>query len=369
MTHGDLTTSKPTPKSFLDLPPQLRTRIYTDLICHTPLDTASTLQQFHENDPYQRLFRHSASIAEAKIERLIHYPSRIHLPFEALLRTNRTIRAEVKKVLQGLREERVDCRLDLIIESGRNEGVWPSWLICPARNPTVRRLEVDVRVFADASCAHGSGWEETNNNNNGPAILRECEGGPLGFEHAHAHAGRERCRTLAFAVVAVLARFIERGARWGHVRGDVAIETLVLNFVDVGRDARGKGERFLELAPLTPTILTPPSPPDDCNCAADDYWGEDNLVGEADEAMTFALGDGRRVRPVGADEDDSIQAPELLRMVDLILRPLCREAKYMLHRRKHHFSAIHLSLIRRNVHRVMIELDGRLKRRMKVVDS
>lgn len=217
--------------------------------------------------------------------------------------------------------------------------------------------------------------------------MREFEGGALGFEHAF--VGRERCRTLAFAVVAVIARFIERGARWGHVRGEVGVETLVLNFSDVGMPlALGREERevflestpstpeekerdrFLELTPQTPTTPMPPTPPDDCACC--DYWDTNSLVGEADEAITFALGDGdvrRRTRPVTAEEEDeSIQAPELLRMVDLVLKPLCREEKYMLHRRKHHFSAVHLSLIRRNVRRVVIELEGRLKRRMKVVD-
>lgn len=201
--------------------------------------------------------------------------------------------------------------------------------------------------------------------------MREFEGGALGFEYAH--VGRERCRTLAFAVVAVIARFIERGARWGHVRGEVSIEILVLNFVDVRQDSgsKSKEERFLELTPPTPTIPTPPTPPEGCACAcaAEDYWDINTLVGEADEAITFTLGDSaRRTRPVSVDEDESIQAPELLRMVDLVLKPLCREEKYMLHRRKHHFSAVHLSLIRRNVRRVVVELEGNLKRRMKVVD-
>lgn len=364
MDHTTATFSTTEPKSFLDFPPHLRTRIYTYLICHTPLDSAPTLQQFHENDPYQRLFRHSASIAEAKIERLIHYPSRISISFESLLHTNRIIRSEVKKILKSLQEEPVNCKLDLIIERGRDGGggVWPSWLICPARNPIVQRLEVDVRVFGDDFEIHGTGM-------GGPVVLREFEGGALGFEQVH--VGRERCRTLAFAVVAVIARFIERGARWGHVRAEVSIETLVLNFIDIGQDleSKSKDEKFLELTPPTPTIPTPPTPPEDCTCAAEDYWDIDTLVGEADEAITFSLGDSaRRTRPVSADEDESIQAPELLRMVDLVLKPLCREEKYMLHRRKRHFSAVHLSLIRRNVRRVVVELDGKLKRRMKVVD-
>ncbi|TID15334.1 hypothetical protein E6O75_ATG08587 [Venturia nashicola] len=376
MTYGTATAStisKPAPTSFLDLPPHIRTQIYTYLICHTPLDSAPTLQQFHQNDPYQRLFRHSASIAEAKIERLIHYPSRIYLAFEGLLRTNRTIRSEVKKVLTGLRKKHVTCKLDLIIERGRDGGggVWPSWLICPARNPLVRRLEMDVRVFGDDFEIHGTG-----SGRGGPVVLRQFESGALGFEHAH--VGRERCRTLAFAVVATIARFIERGARWGHVRGEVGVETLVLNFVDVGippgerREERknktrdeNKNEKEREMF----LELTPPTPPDDCpTCAAEDYWDIDALVGSADEALTFALGDGKISRPTSTDEDESIQAPELLRMVDLVLKPLCREERYMLHRRKHHFSAVHLALIRRNVKRVVIELKGRLKRRMKVVD-
>lgn len=365
MPNGTNSTSI-TPKSFLDLPPHIRARIYTHLICHTPLDPAPTLQSFHESDPYQRLFRHSASIAETKIERLIHYPSRIHLSFEGLLRTNRTVRAEVKKVLKGLRKEDVTCKLDLIIERGRDGGggVWPSWLICPARNPLVHRLEVDVRVFGDEFEIHGTG-----SGRGGPVILREVEHGALRFEHAH--VGRERCRTLAFAVVAVIARFIERGARWGHVRGETEVETLVLNFIDVGiSKEEEERERFLELMPPTPTVMTPPASPAECpTCATGDYWDMDTLVGETDEAMTFALGDRRRSRRVSTDEDESIQARELLRMVDLVLKPLCREEKYMLHRRKHHFSAVHLSLIRRNVRRIVIELEGRLKRRMKVVDS
>ncbi|RDI80812.1 hypothetical protein Vi05172_g9178 [Venturia inaequalis] len=363
MTHG--TTAHPNPKSFLNLPPHIRTRIYTLLICHTPLDSAPTLQSFHENDPYQRLFRHSASIAEAKIERLIHYPSRIHLSFEGLLRTNRTIRSEVKVVLKGLRKENVTCKLDLIIERGRDGGggVWPSWLTCPARSPLVRRLEVDVRVFGDDFKIHG-----TRSGMGGPVLLREFEGGALGFEHAH--VSRERCRTLAFAVVAVIARFLERGARWGHVKGELGVETLVLNFVDVGASREKKRrERFLELTPVKSTLTPPPTPTDECStCAAEDYWDVDTLVGEADEAITFTHGDRRITRPVSADEGESIKAAELLRMVDLVLKPLCREEKYMLHRRKHHFSAVHLSLARRNVRRVIVELEGKLKRRMRVVD-
>jgi hypothetical protein len=374
-------------KSFLDLPPQIRTRIYTHLILHTPLDTPSSLTTFHASDPYQRLFRHSASIAEAKIERIIHYPSRIYLSFEGLLRTNWVIRNEVKKILKSLRKENVDCRLDLIIERGSGGGnVWPSWIICPARNPTIRRLEVDVRVFGDEYNINLLGGEERH----GPVVLREDFDGALAFTHAH--VGRERCRTLAFAIVAVVSRFIERGARWGHVRGDISIESLVLNFVDAGQGKEKEKDdaKFLELTPTTsdrsqeggrrssdltpPNSTTPPTPMDidnDCACA-EDYWDIDTLVGDTDEAMTFALGDSRPLNRVGTDntmDDETIQAPELLRMVDLVLKPLCREEKYMLHRRQHHFSAVHLSLIRRNVRRVLIELEGKLKRRMKVVEK
>jgi hypothetical protein len=346
--------------NFLDLPPQVRTKIYTYLICNSPLNSAPSLAAFHALDPYQRLFRHSASIAEAKIERLIHYPSRIYLGFEGLLRTSRVVRGEVKNILEGLRKVSVDCTLDVIVERGNGGGVWPSWMICPARNPTVRNLEVHVRVFGDEFGLEIGAMDAPV----GPVLLREFSDGALAFTHAH--VGRERCRTLAFAIVAVIARFIERGARWGHARGDISIETLVLHFMDAGQEVKDE-KRFLELTPPTP-----PTPVDTHDNSTEDYWETDTLISEADEAIAFALGDSSRVRPTSSDDmmaDEAIQAPDLLRMVDLILKPLCREEKYMLHRRKHHFSAVHLSLLRRNVRRLMIVLDGKVRRRMRVVEE
>jgi hypothetical protein len=349
--------------NFLDLPPNLRTQIYKHLIFSAPLDPHSSLTAFHANDPYQRLFRHSASIAEANIERLIHYPSRVYLGFEGLLRVSRGVRKEVQRILKTYKREVVDCSLDIIIDAvagGGRGGLWPTWLLCPARNPRVGRLEVDVRVFG------GDEFAVEVADGHGPVLLREFSDGALEF--AHAHFGRERVRTLAFAVVAVIARFIERGARWGHVRDEITIETLVLNFVEVRPRMEEKEDRFLELMPLTP--IDSNSSPD----GTEDYWDTDTLHGEVDEGISFGLADSRLQTRIGDDggtapartSDDSIEATELLRMVDLILKPLCREEKYMLPSRQNHFSAVHLAFMRRNVGRVIIELGGKLKRRMKV---
>lgn len=180
--------------TFLDLPVQIRSLVYIGLL-NSSFEPAKSLQEFHSHDPYQRMCRHGSSLAEIHLERQIRYPSRIHLPFAGVLRVNRQLRREMKDAIQSFTARKIDCKLDILVEC--ENRLYPTWLSCPARSPIVRRLEIDVRLLG---CA-------------GADALRS-----LGDEHNHLR-GRNRCRSLAFAIVAVFARFVERGSKFEHAKG------------------------------------------------------------------------------------------------------------------------------------------------------
>jgi hypothetical protein len=289
---------------FFDLPEPIRIRIYSHLI-NSSHPQPATISEFHDSDRYQRLYRHGSMLAEANIERHIRYPSRIHLPFEGWLRVSRQARSDMKIAMRNMTSRKIDCALDIVVEC--ENWLYPTWLVCPSRSPTVRRLDVEIRLLGCAKADE----------------IEVCQ-------HL---SGRNRCRTLAFAIVAILARFIERGSRFEHARGELEVHTIVLSAT-----SKPGVEKFLELTPAL-------------SIESGDDWDTDTLVdGE---------GDGIGVGGTTADSADAIDGPELLRMIGLVLKPLCRESKYLLVRRKAHFSAGHLALIRRNVRRIYLELDGR----------
>jgi hypothetical protein len=221
----------------------------------------------------------------------------------------------MKEAMEYLTSRKIDCGLDIVVEC--ENWLYPTWMICPARSPTVRRLDVDVRLLG---CAKLSGDDA-------------CQ-------HL---AGRNRCRTLAFAIVAILARFVERGSRFEHARGELEVHTMVLNF----NSKQGVG-KYLELTPAL-------------SIESGEDWDTDTLVD----------GDGDVVEVGGTPSDpaDETDGSELLRMVNLVLKPLCREEKYLLVQRRSHFSARHLALIRRNVRRIFLELDGQVKGKVYINNS
>ncbi|KAF2436544.1 hypothetical protein EJ08DRAFT_644878 [Tothia fuscella] len=295
--------------SFFELPESVRYRVYYHLI-HSSLDQSSSLSIFHANDRYQRLFRHGSSLTESKIESAIKYPSRIYLPYEGFLRVNSQARSEMKEAIQKSISRKVNCSLDLVVEC--EHRLYPTWLRCPSRSPTVQRLDVDVRLLGFAAAAE----------------IGACEHTP----------GRGRCRTLAFAIVAILARFVERGARFEHARGELEVHTIALNFSSKG------ASKFLQLTPVLSTETS-------------EDWDTDTLVD----------GDVEGVSP--ANPNDVVDGPMLLRMVDLVLKPLCRQPQYLLRGRRSHYSTSHLILIRRNVRRVFLELDGKVERKIYINNS
>jgi hypothetical protein len=308
--------------SLLELPQPIRFQILRTVLS-SEHESATSLKDFHDNDRYQRLYRHGYVLAEEHIERQIRYPSRIYLPFEGVLRVNRQLRSEMKQVISEFTAKKVNCKLDIVVEC--ENKVYPTWVRCPARSPHVQRLDVDVR------------------------LLGCVEGLQLDGEECRHYQERGRCITLAFAIVAILARFVERGARFEHARGEIAVHTIVLNF-----KSRVGGDKFLELVPVV--------------SAESDDWDTDTLVdGEGDvdmdvEAESDIVGTG--VVTSGRDLSASVDGPELLRTVNLVLKPLCRDPQFLLARRRNHFSTGHLTLIRRNVRRILLHLDGKLERRI-----
>jgi hypothetical protein len=302
--------------SLIDLPQPIRLQILRTLLT-SERERSTSLYEFHAQDPYQRLLRHGRALTEEHIERQIRYPSRICLPFEGILRVNRQLRYEMKYVIREFTTKKVNCKLDVIVEC--EDKVYPTWLKCPARSPQVHRLEVDVRLLG-------------------------CVGTPDACLHSKE---RGRCRSIAFAIVAILARFVERGARFEHARGEISVHHMVLDF-----SSREGGEKFLE--------LTPASPVDGEN------WDTDTLI----EGEENAEAEDELVSPPaitgGQDLGGIVDGAELLRTVDLVLKPLHREPQYLLERRRKHFSAGHLALIRKNVRRIFLRLDGKLERRISV---
>jgi hypothetical protein len=67
-----------------------------------------------------------------------------------------------------------------------------------------------------------------------------------------------------------------------------------------------------------------------------------------------------------SDSGELVEAKDLLRTVDLVLRPLCRQEKYTLQRRLRHFSNGHLAFLRRNVRKIYLMLDGVMEKAMMV---
>jgi hypothetical protein len=226
----------------------------------------------------------------------------------------------MKEVIRDYTAKKVNCKLDIVVEC--ENKVYPTWVKCPSRSPHVQRLDIDVRLLG---CAEAMQLDAV-----------ECRH----FQE------RNRCITLAFAIVAILARFVERGARFEHARGEISVHTVVINF-----RSRVGGDKFLELVPIV--------------SAGSEDWDTDTLIdGEAD---TDADADDEIVTTEAVTGlETMVNSPDLLRTVDLVLKPLYRDPQYLLARRKNHFSTGHLALIRRNVRRILLHLDGKLERRIYV---
>jgi hypothetical protein len=306
--------------SFLELPQPIRFQILRTLLSSEHSHHAS-LKDFHTHDRYQRICRHGNTLAEEHIERQIQYPSRIHLPFEGVLRVNRQLRSEMKEIIKEQTSKKVNCRLDIVVEC--ENKLYPTWIKCPARSPHVQRLDVDVRLLGCADSMH------TN--------LDECR---------HLQE-RGRCRDLAFAIVAILARFVERGSRFAHAKGEIDVHTIVLHF-----KSRMAGNKFLELTPIVSIE------------SEGENWETDTLV-DVGADMDTDLIDPDTLSG-GQEYGDMVDGTDLLRTVDLVLKPLLRDPQYLLARRRNHFSSTHLALIRRNVRRILLHLDGKLEKRIYV---
>jgi hypothetical protein len=228
----------------------------------------------------------------------------------------------MKEIIREHTSKKVNCRLDIVVDC--EDKLYPTWIKCPARSPHVQRLDVDVRLLG---CA-----DSLQTDVNDCRHLQE----------------RGRCRDLAFAIVSILARFVERGSRFAHARGEIDVHTIILHF-----RSRMGANKFLELTPIISTE------------SEGDDWETDTLVDEAAADVETDLIDPQTL--LGSpDYVDMVDGAELLRTVYLVLKPLVRDPQYLLARRKHHFSSAHLALIRGNVRRVLLHLDGKLERRIYV---
>ncbi|KIV99394.1 uncharacterized protein PV09_08937 [Verruconis gallopava] len=320
---------RPTMLTIWDLPQPIRFRIYQHVLTSS-LDPPSSLLELHTADSdnkVQRIHRHGADVAEFAVEKCIRYPITIHLPFAGLLRSSSRVRREVKEIARMLQTKRVAYRLDLVIENELT--MLPSWLRCPVTSMDVSRLDIDVRLLGFVDEA-------------GPDF-------PLDGSQQH---GRDRCRTLAFAILALIARFIDRGPRFEHVRhGEIKVQSLTLNFHSRLEEAKphrlrlGRSNSVEEERGLMDHL---------CMTQLHEHHRHDSAV-EAD-----------RPRPSRSDPSEVVEARDLLRTVDLVLRPLCRQEQYTLERRLKHFSTSHLGFLRRNVRRICLSLDGIPERAMTV---
>jgi hypothetical protein len=166
--------------------------------------------------------------------------------------------------------------------------------------------------------------------------------------------GRDRCRTLAFAVVALVARFIERGPRFEHLRqGEIKIQSLMLNFKS----------RRENLEPHQMQLERSNSIDEECglmdHLALSDLHEHDEHHSARKDSVQ---GQTTQVR----DPNEVVDAKDLLRTVDLVLRPLCWKVEYMIERRLKHFSMAHLGFRRRNIRKIYLSLDGRPEKAMMV---
>lgn len=316
--------------SFLSLPPQVRIRIYNHVLALDldPSPSVDDLYSHEANQRIQRVFRHGSSADEIAIERIIRYPFSIYLPFAGLLRSNRTVRQEFRDALQNEKRRRTNYKLDLAIDG--ELFVLPTWLRCPVRSMEIHKLEIDVRLLGFAK----------------EDVLDD-------FGGLQQH-GRDRCRTLAFAIVALVARFVERGPRWEHLRqGEIKVNSLILNFRSRWEDlephlhALGRANSIEEERGLMEHLNLSSTP------HTHDQHDTTVRSGKADSVIE-------------RDPSEVVDANDLLRTVDLVLRPLCREERFALVKRKSHFSAGHLAFLRRNVRKIHLMVDGRLEKSFSV---
>jgi hypothetical protein len=166
--------------------------------------------------------------------------------------------------------------------------------------------------------------------------------------------GRDRCRTLAFAVVALVARFIERGPRFEHLRqGEIKIQSLMLNF-------RSRRE---DLEPHQSQLERSNSIEEERGLM--EHLTLSNLYGHDKHENTSTNSAQSHTSPT-RNPNEVVDARDLLRTVDLVLRPLCRKEQWTLERRQKHFSTAHLAFLRRNVRKIYFSVDGRLEKAMMV---
>jgi hypothetical protein len=318
--------------TFLDLPSPIRQRIIQHLL-NAELNPVETTKQLHELErlfKIQRIHRHGNHVAEIAIERCIRYPFRVNLPFAGLLRTSSGLRREAKDVIKVLKTKRIVYKLDLIVENEVN--MLPVWLRCPVRAMEITRLDIDVRLLGSID----------------DIVSRDV------LDGLQQH-GRDRCRTLAFAIVALIARFIERGPRFEHLRqGEIKVQTVMVNFHSRREDFAPEQKRLGR-----------------SNSVEEEHGLMEHLnladlhANEEHHHMT----NGDAVSEAGTGWSDSgelVEAKDLLRTVDLVLRPLCRQEKYTLERRLRHFSNGHLGFLRRNVRKIYLTLDGGMEKAMMV---
>ena len=321
--------------TLLDLPPPIRARIFERAL-QASLEPAQSIQELHEGDAarkIQRINRHGHDPAEIAIERCIRYPFSVHLPFEGLLRSSAWVRHEIKDVMKVFKTRRIAYNLDLVVEN--EVTILPAWLKCPVRSMEISRLDIDVRLLGSAEDA---------------AALMTLAG-------LQQHA-RDRCRTLAFAIVALIARFIERGPRFEHLRqaGEIKVQTIMINF-------HSRKDNFM---PDQKRMGRKSSVEEELGLM--DHLKLSELHAKAEHGSTSSEGsnwsdsDGHSQH----DAEEVVEAKDLLRTVDLVLRPLCRQEKYTLERRLKHFSNAHLGTLRRNVRKIYLSLDGSPEKAMMV---
>jgi hypothetical protein len=235
-----------------------------------------------------------------------------------------------------LKTKRLVYKLDLVVEN--EVTILPSWLSCPARSMELARLDIDVRLLGSVADA-----EKT-----------------LAGLQQHA---RDRCRTLAFATVALIARFIERGPRFEHLRhasGEIKVQTIMLNFHSKDEPTSsapvGQRERADSLEEERGLM-------DHLNLSDYHTEAEHNINSSSSTGSLSTDGSDARSQH---DLEDVVEAKDLLRTVDLVLRPLCRDEAWTLARRQKHFSMAHLGLVRRNVRKICFALDGTPEKAMMV---
>lgn len=321
--------------TLLNLPPLVRTKIWQDILTSS-LDPTRSLEELHDQErqrKIQRIHRHGHHTAEIAIERCIQYPFSVYLPFAGLLKTSSGIRSDVKDAMAHLKTKRLVYKLDLVVEN--EVTILPSWLSCPARSMELARLDIDVRLLGSISDAENT----------------------LAGLQQHA---RDRCRTLAFAIVALIARFIERGPRFEHLRhssGEIKIQTIMLNFHAKAEHAFsgpvGRQERADSLEEERGLM-------DHLNLSEFHNESEHGTISSTGSNASDSDSHSHR------DLEEVVEGKDLLRTVDLVLRPLCRHETWMLGKRQKHFSMAHLALIRRNVRKICFTLDGMPEKAMMV---